>query len=179
MEETAARYTGVLDVNEAYFRETWRDNPRIRRATRLLALLPVAGFLAGGWMWAVRGRLSMGFLVTAALFLAFDLALPRLALRQYLLQYQKFHADGQRRVTLLADGVETELMKYGETVFHPYADFERLEEDRLCWYLSRPGQRVVIPKSVGDGAQVRAFLEERLAAAKETSALPREAEQHG
>ena len=71
------------------------------------------------------------------------------------------------------------LVKYGETVFHPYAGFERLEEDRLCWYLVRPGQRVVIPKSVGDGAQVRAFLEERLAAAKEASALPREAEQRG
>lgn len=176
MEEKTVHYTAVLDVNEAYLRETWKDYPRIRRATRLLALLPVAGFLAGGWMWVARGWLSLGFLVTAALFLAFDLTLPRLALRQCFLQYQKFHADGQRRVSLLEDGVETELVKYGETVFHPYAGFERLEEDRLCWYLVRPGQRVVIPKSGGDNERVHAFLEERLTAEKEEPALPDEAE---
>lgn len=160
-------------MNEAYLRDTWAAYPKIRWATRLLALLPIAGFLVGGWMWEVQGELTLGFLVVALLFLAFDLALPRLSVRQTLSRYQKFHADGLRRVSLLDDGVETEVVKYGERVFHPYADFDRLEEDEKSWYLVRPGQRVVIPK---DGSQdpdaVRTFLKEKMAAAAAGDCLP-------
>ena len=136
----------------------------IRRYARQLALLPAAGFLVGGWMWVAQGELTLGFLVVALLFLAFDLALPGLAVRQTLGRYRKFRADGPRRVSLLEDGVETEVVKYGETVFHPYADFDRLEEDEKGWYLVRPGQRVVVPKDGRESAAVGAFLAERLAA---------------
>lgn len=173
MEEKTVHFTMEMDVNEAYLRDTWAAYPKIRRATRLLALLPIAGFLVGGWMWVVQGELTLGFLVVALLFLAFDLALPRLSVRQTLSRYQKFHADGLRRVSLLDDGVETEVVKYGERVFHPYADFAELEEDQRGWYLVRPGQRVVIPK---DGSQdpdaVRAFLKEKMAAAAAGDCLP-------
>lgn len=164
MEEKTVYYTLEMDVNETYLRETWAAYPKVRRATRLLALLPAAGFLVGGWMWVAQGELTLGFLVVALLFLAFDLALPGLAVRQTLGRYRKFHADGPRRVSLLEDGVETEVVKYGETVFHPYADFDRLEEDEKGWYLVRPGQRVVIPKDGRESAAVGAFLAERLAA---------------
>ena len=78
MEEKTVHFTMEMDVNEAYLRDTWAAYPKIRRATRLLALLPIAGFLVGGWMWVVQGELTLGFLVVALLFLAFDLALPRL-----------------------------------------------------------------------------------------------------
>lgn len=163
MEEKTVYFTMEMDVNEAYLRDTWAAYPKIRWATRLLALLPIAGFLVGGWMWVVQGELALGFLVVALLFLAFDLALPRLSVRQTLSRYQKFHADGLRRVSLLDDGVETELVKYSEKVFHPYADFAELEEDQRGWYLVRPGQRVVIPKSGGEeNARIGAFLAERL-----------------
>ena len=146
MEEKTAYFTMEMNVDEAYLRETWAAYPKVRRATRLLALLPAAGFLVGGWMWVAQGELTLGFLVVALLFLAFDLALPGLAVRQTLGRYRKFRADGPRRVSLLEDGVETEVVKYGETVFHAYADFDRLEEDEKGWYLVRPGQRVVVPK---------------------------------
>ena len=163
MEEKTVYYTLEMDVNETYLRETWAAYPKVRRATRLLALLPAAGFLAGGWMWMVQGEFNMGFLMSALLILAFDLALPGLAVRQTLGRYRKFRADGPRRVSLLDDGVETEVVKYGERVFHPYADFDRLEEDEKSWYLVRPGQRVVIPKSGGEeNARIGAFLAERL-----------------
>ena len=164
MEEKTAYFTMEMNVDEAYLRETWAAYPKVRRATRLLALLPAAGFLVGGWMWVAQGELTLGFLVVALLFLAFDLALPGLAVRQTLGRYRKFHADGPRRVSLLEDGVETEVVKYGETVFHAYADFDRLEEDEKGWYLVRPGQRVVIPKDGRESAAVGAFLAERLAA---------------
>lgn len=177
MEEKTVYFTMEMDVNEAYLRDTWAAYPKIRWATRLLALLPIAGFLVGGWMWVAQGELTLGFLVVALLFLAFDLALPRLSLRQMLSRYQKFHADGPRRVSLLDDGVETEVVKYGETVFHAYADFDRLEEDEKGWYLVRPGQRVVIPKDPGrDSAPVGAFLAERMAAARAGDCLPEEQE---
>ena len=163
MEEKTVYYTLEMDVNETYLRETWAAYPKVRRATRLLALLPAAGFLAWGWMWMVQGEFNMGFLMSALLILAFDLALPGLAVRQTLGRYRKFRADGPRRVSLLDDGVETEVVKYGERVFHPYADFDRLEEDEKSWYLVRPGQRVVIPKSGGEeNARIGAFLTERL-----------------
>ena len=173
MEEKTVHYTMEMDVNEAYLRDTWAAYPKIQRATRLLALLPIAGFLVGGWMWVVQGELTLGFLVVALLFLAFDLLMPRLALRQALSSYRRYHADGPRRVTLLEHGVETELVKYGNTVFHAYADFDQVEEDSHGWYLVRPGQRVIIPKgncTQGNPEQVRQFLEERMAAEK--SALP-------
>lgn len=164
MEEKTVHYTMEMDVNETYLRETWAAYPKIRRATRLLALLPVAGCLVGGWMWVVQGELTLGFLVVALLFLAFDLALPRLSVRQLLSRYQKYQADGPRRIFLLDSGVETELVKYGKTIFHAYDDFEGLEEDDQGWYLTRPGQRVIIPKSgVSDSEQVRQFLKERMA----------------
>lgn len=174
MEEKTARYTMEMTVDEAYLRETWPAYPKFRRATRLLALLPAAGLLAVGFSWAATGEAPMGFLMVALLFLAFDLYLPRLAMRQTLGSYRRFQADGLRRVTLCDDGVETELVKYGKTVFHDYADFDRVEEDAHSWYLVRPGQRVVIPKgncTRGDPAEVRPFLEERLAAAKAQACL--------
>ena len=177
MEEKTVHFTMEMDVNEAYLRDTWAAYPKVRRATRLLALLPAAGFLVGGWWWVAQGELTLGFLVVALLFLAFDLALPRLSLRQMLSRYQKFHADGPRRVSLLDEGVETEVVKYGETVFHAYADFDRLEEDEKGWYLVRPGQRVVIPRSGGaENARIGAFLAERMAAARAGDCLPEEQE---
>ena len=180
MEETTVHYAMEMDVNEEYLRETWAVYPKIRRTTRLLALLPVAGCLIGGWMWAVQGELTLGFLVVALLLLAFDLLLPQLALRQTLANYRRYQADGPRRISLLDDGVETELVKYGKTIFHAYADFDRVEEDSHGWYLTRSGQRVVIPKgrcTQGDPAQVRQFLEERMAAAKAQPCLSDEAEE--
>ena len=58
MEEKTVHFTMEMDVNEAYLRDTWAAYPKIRWATRLLALLPIAGFLVGGWMWVVQGAVS-------------------------------------------------------------------------------------------------------------------------
>ena len=179
MEEKTAAFRMEMDVNEAYLRETWEFYPKARRVTRLLALVPAAGLLAVGFTWASTGEAPMGFLMVALLFLAFDLYLPRLAMRQTLSNYRRYQADGLRRIALTEDGVETELVKYGKTLFHAYADFDRVEEDSHGWYLVRPGQRVVIPKGKGiqgDPDQVRPFLEERLAACHAALEEPGEAE---
>ena len=179
MEEKTAAFRMEMDVNEAYLRETWDVYPKVRRITRLLALLPVVGFLAAGFTWAGTGELPMGFLMVALLFLAFDLAMPKLALRQTLSSYRRYQADGPRHIALLDDGVETELVKYGKTLFHAYGDFDRVEEDSHGWYLVRPRQRVVIPKgkcTQGDPYQVRPFLEERLAACHAALEEPEEDE---
>lgn len=177
MEEKTVHYTMAMDVNEDYLRDTWEAYPKVKRATRLLVVLPLIGFISLGWLWASTGELSMGFLIVALLFLGFDLLLPRLALRQTLANYRRYQADGPRRISLLDDGVETELVKYGKTAFHAYADFDRVEEDGHGWYLVRPGQRVVIPKDGSqDPASVKAFLEERMAAVKEAPVLPEETE---
>ncbi len=180
MEEKTIYFKMEMDVNEDYLRETWDVYPKVKRATRLLTILPAVGFLSLGWLWATTGELSMGFLIVALLFLAFDLLMPRLVLRQTLASYRRYQADGPRHISLLDDGVETELVKYGKTLFHAYADFEQVEEDDHGWYLTRPGQRVVIPKghcTQGDPAEVRQFLEERMAAAKAQPCLSDEAEE--
>lgn len=179
MEEKTAAFQMEMDVNEAYLRETWDVYPKVRRITRLLALLPVVGLLAVGFNWVATGEAPMGFLMVALLFLAFDLYLPRLVMRQTLSNYRRYQADGPRRISLMDDGVETELVKYGKSVFHAYSDFDQVEEDSHGWYLTRPGQRVVIPKghcTQGDPAQVRSFLEERLAACHAALEEPEEDE---
>ena len=47
MEEKTAYFTMEMNVDEAYLRETWAAYPKVRRATRLLALL-AAGCLPEG-----------------------------------------------------------------------------------------------------------------------------------
>ena len=61
MEEKTAAFQMEMDVNEAYLRETWDVYPKVRRITRLLALLPVVGLLAVGFNWAATGEAPWAF----------------------------------------------------------------------------------------------------------------------
>ena len=67
-------------------------------------------------------------------------------MRQTLSNYRRYQADGPRRISLMDDGVETEAGEIRKSVFHAYSDFDQVEEDSHGWYLTRPGQRVVISK---------------------------------
>ena len=167
--ETNPAFVLEMTLDKAYLRRTWQPLARLKRTRWLLALLPAACLVYALCLWAGGKTVQMGIPIMAAIFLLFALMLPSLALSQLLSQYRQYQADGPRRISLLSDGVETELTKYHNTVFHAYRDFERVEEDEFSYSLVRQGQRVIIPKGpclVGDPAQVKAFLEARLAACR-------------
>lgn len=164
-----AYFVMEMTIDKAYLRKTWKPLTKLKRTRWLLALLPAACLVYTLCLWAGGSTIQFGIPIMAGIFLLFALMLPSLVISQMLSQYRQYQADGPRRVSLLAGGVETELVKYKNTLFHAYKDFDRVEEDEFSYYLARQGQKVVIPKGpclVGDPAQVKAFLEERLAACK-------------
>ena len=169
----AVFFRSEMTVNKAYLRRTWAPLPRLRRARWLIALLPLACLLYSGYVMLTQGDLPLGIPIMAGIFLLFALMLPALAISQMFNQYRQFRADGLRRVSLLADGVETEMVKYGSRVFHGYDRFDRVEEDREHWLLVMPGgQKVLVPKApclAGDPSRVKAWLTERIAACAETA----------
>lgn len=169
VEEKTVFFQSEVTVDAAYLRRTWSNYGKLARARWILALFPVACVAYLAVQYARGGYTSLGIFALAAILLVFALVLPRLVVGQMLGDYKKYRSDGPRRVSLLSDGAETVLVKYGSTVFSPYRDFERVEEDGNGWYLIRPDRRLIIPKGttlVGDPAQVRAFLEARLAACR-------------
>jgi len=164
-----ASFVMEMKIDKAYLRKTWEPLAKLRRTRWLLALLPAVCLVYTICLWAGGKSIQFGIPIMAAIFLLFALMLPSLAISQMLSQYRQYKADGPRRISLLADGVETELAKYQNTVFHAYRDFERVEEDEFNYYLARQGQKVIIPKTpclTGDPDRIKPFLEERLAACR-------------
>lgn len=164
-----AYFVMEMTIDKAYLRKSWEPLAKLKRTRWLLALLPAVCLVYTLCLWAGGKTIQFGIPIMAGIFLAFALMLPSLTISQMFRQYRQYKADGLRRVSLLSDGVETELVKYKNTLFHAYKDFERVEEDELNYYLARQGQKVIIPKGpclTGDPAQVRPFLEERLAACR-------------
>lgn len=170
MEEKTVFFQSEVTVDAAYLRRTWSSYGKLARARWVLALFPLICIVYLAVQYARGGYTSLGILALAVILLLFAVALPRLVVGQMLGDYRKYRSDGLRRVSLLDDGVETTLVQYDNTVFHPYRDFQRVEEDNQGWYLICPDRRLIIPKGTtlqGDPAKVKAFLEDRLAACRE------------
>lgn len=165
-----AYFVMEMTIDKAYLRKTWKPLTKLKRTRWLLALLPAVCLVYTLYLWSSGKPTQLGIPIMAGIFLLFALMLPSLAISQMLSQYRQYKADGPRRISLLSDGVQTELAKYQNTLFHAYKDFEQVEEDEFAYYLARQGQKVVIPKTpclTGKAEEVRPFLEERLAACRE------------
>jgi len=135
-----------------------------------LVAASVVCLVYSGYVMVMKDGVTLGVPMMAVAFLAFSMALPSLMINQLFGSYQRYKADGKRRISLSEEGVEVELQKYNYTVFQPYTDFDRVDEDEHNYYLARTGQKMIIPKGaciVGDASQVRSFLDERMALALE------------
>lgn len=180
MGEKTVLFQMEMTIDKAYLRKTWKPLAKLKKTRWLLALLPAVCLAYTLYLWAGGGTIQMGIPIMAGIFLLFALMLPSLAISQLLAQYRQYKADGPRRISLLSDGVETELVKYGNTLFHPYAAFDHVEEDDASYSLAAGnGQKIILPKGPclsGDPSQVRAFLEERLAACRAEAAAPEDGE---
>lgn len=158
-------FRSEMTVDKAHLKRTYPALKTLKRVRWLLTLLPLVCLLYSGHVMLTKGDLPLGIPIMAGIFLLFALMLPSLLLSQLMSQYRQYKADGRRVVTLLSNGVETELTKYGNTVFSDYSAFKELTEDEDFWYLVAGNQKVLIPKSPvleGDAETVRAFLETKL-----------------
>ena len=182
MEEKKTFFRMEMTIDKAYLRRTWKPLAKLKKVRWLIMLLPLVCLLYAFYLLINGQDVPLGIPIMAAIFLLFALMLPSLMLSQIMAQYRQYQADGRRCISLEEDGVETELVKYHNTLFHAYRDFDRLEEDNESYYLvSQGGQKVIIPKGPcleGDSAGVKPFLEERLAACRAEAALE-EAEEGG
>ena len=162
------RFASEMTIDKAYVRRSWKPYAKLRRSRWLIAVLPAVCLVYSAYVMLTMGDLPLGMPIMSGIFLLFALLLPSMAISHLFNSYRQFKADGLRRVTLLPDGVETALVKYGTTVFHGYESFLRVEEDGEFWYLVMANrQKVLIPKApclAGEAEGVAAWLEERIAA---------------
>jgi len=175
-----AWFQSEMTIDKAYVRRTWKPLGKLRRTRWLIALLPLICLLYSGYVMLAEGDLPLGIPIMSGIFLLFALLLPGMAVSHMFGQYRQFHADGKRRISLFPDYVETELLKYGNTVTHRYEQFDHVEEDGDYWYLvMASGQKVMVPKApclLGDSAGVKELLTQRIAAC---AAAALEAEERG
>jgi len=167
-----------LVIDKAYLKRTWPQLEKLKKFRLVLVAASVVCLVYSGYVMVMKDGVTLGVPMMAVAFLAFSMALPSLMINQLFGSYQRYKADGKRRISLMEDGVEVELEKYQTTYFYEYQHY-RVEEDEHSYYLVRQGQKVAIPKGpclVGDEAEVGEFLRQRVAAAQEKAALPAEEE---
>ena len=177
-EETAADtreelFRMEMTIDKAYLKRTWANYKKLKKARWLTALVPMAFIVVLCVYWLSDRYVQLGLLFLALALMCFTLMMPGMLLDKAFGQYKQYRTDGKRRISLMEDGVEVELQKYQYTVFQPYTDFGRVDEDEHNYYLASPGQKMIIPKGeclVGDADQVRSFLDERMALALEQKA---------
>jgi len=157
-------------IDKAYLKRTWANYKKLKKARWFTALVPALFIVVLCYYWLSGRYVQLGLLFLAIALMCFTLYMPGMLLDKAFSQYKRYHTDGKRRISLSEEGVEVELQKYNYTVFQPYTDFDRVDEDEHNYYLARTGQKMIIPKGaciVGDASQVRSFLDERMALALE------------